>query len=358
MPMQDPSERFVHHAMVVMLGLAIVAAACATTIHWLSPVQQPLDLIVPPTMLVLFAVLLIALLRQPRWALAIGRYALLASGAALVAPTWLYVTQAVLTPGLQLITTLPPISSLLLILVLMVMLFFPTPQAFRVALLVWILVAWPVLVYLLLHPLEMETPRGRDLLMAYGPALVLVTVLIPVQRGLAGKIERLTLERARLEIIANHDPLTHIANRRPGEQILQNILADRIPAGIIMFDMDRFKAINDTYGHPVGDRVLQKVAQHCEGLLRSGECVSRWGGEEFLVVVPHVDAVGLQQLAERLRATIAELSVEPAQQVTASFGVAMIEAGDSLTSVLQRADRALYEAKRQGGNGVVGQPVT
>ncbi|WP_458071907.1 diguanylate cyclase domain-containing protein [Rhodanobacter sp. BL-MT-08] len=339
-----------------MLGLAMVAAACATAIHWLSHVRQPLDLIIPPTMFVVFGALLITLIRQPRWVLAIGRCALLVSGVALVAPTWVYVAQAFLTPGLQLITILPPISSLLLILVLMVMLFFPTPQSFRIALLAWALVALPVIVYLLLHPLEMATPRGRDLLMAYGPALVLVAVLIPVQRGLAGKIERLTSERARLEIIANHDPLTHIANRRPGEQILQGLLVEGIPAGVIMFDMDRFKAINDTYGHAVGDQVLQTVAQHCDGLLRRGECVSRWGGEEFLVVVPHVDAAGLRQLAERLRSAIAALVVAPATQVTASFGIAMIEAGDNLTSVLQRADRALYEAKRQGGNGVIGQP--
>jgi len=104
----------------------------------------------------------------------------------------------VLTSGRQLITILPPTSSLLLILVLMVMLLFPTRQALRVALLAWLLVAWPVLIYLLLHPLEMETPRGRNLPMAYGTALVLIAVLIPVQRGLAGKIERLTSERARL----------------------------------------------------------------------------------------------------------------------------------------------------------------
>ena len=354
--MRDPNERFVHNAMVVMLALAMVAAASATAIHWLSPVHQPLDRIIPPAMFVVFGSLLIALFRRPSRVRAIGRCALLASGVALIAPTWFYVTQSVLTPGIELVVVLPPISSLLLILVLMVMLFFPTRQAFRIALLAWVLVAWPVLIYLLLHPLEMETPRGRDLLMAYGPALVLVAVLIPVQRGLARKIELLTSERARLEIIANHDPLTRIANRRPGEQILQTILAEQIPAGVIMFDMDRFKAINDTYGHAVGDQVLQTVAQHCDGLLRRGECVSRWGGEEFLVVVPHVDAAGLRNLAERLRSAIAELVVAPATQVTASFGIAMIEAGDNMTSVLQRADRALYEAKRQGGNGVVEQP--
>ncbi len=355
MPMRDPSERFVRNAIVIMLALAMVASACATAVHWLSVDRQPLDLIIPPTMLMVFTSLLVTLMRRPRWVLGIGRAALLAAGLALVAPTWLYITEAILVPGLRLVDILPPISSLLLILVLMVMLFFPARQASAVALLAWGLIALPVLVYLFAHPLEIATPRGRDLLMSYGPAIILVAVLIPVQRGLTGKIERLAAERARMEIIANRDPLTHISNRRPGEQILQNTLDQPAPAGIIMFDMDRFKAINDTYGHPVGDHVLQTVAQHCEGLLRRDECVSRWGGEEFLVVVPGIDAVGLQQLAERLRAAIAELSIEPVQQVSASFGIAMIKPGDSAASVLQRADQALYQAKRQGGNCVMEQ---
>jgi diguanylate cyclase (GGDEF)-like protein len=117
--------------------------------------------------------------------------------------------------------------------------------------------------------------------------------------------------------------------------------------------MDRFKAINDTYGHAVGDHVLQEVAQRCEGLLRKDECVSRWGGEEFLVVVPNIDAAGLELLAERLRSTIAELAIEPVRQITASFGIATVESGDSVDSVVMRADQALYRAKRHGGNCVM-----
>ena len=120
-----------------------------------------------------------------------------------------------------------------------------------------------------------------------------------------------------------------------------------------MFDLDRFKSINDTHGHPVGDRVLQAVADLCRRLVRDNGCVARWGGEEFLVVVPNVEAHSLQRVAERLRGAIADLSVAPARQVTASFGVTMLDDSDSLTTVLQRADRALYQAKWKGGNCVV-----
>lgn len=354
MPMRDPNERFVHHTIVVMLALGMVASACATAMHWLNPVRQPMDLIVPPTMCVVFSGLLATLLRRPRWVLAIGRVTLLVSGLALAAPAWLYTTQAFLVPGLRVVDTLPPISSLLLILVLMEMQFFRGRQAVAIALLTWAAVALPVMAYLFMHPSEMETPRGRDLLMGYGPAIILVAILIPMQRGLTGKIERLAMERARMEIIANHDPLTHIANRRPGEQVLQGILDSTATGGVVMFDMDRFKAINDTHGHAVGDHVLQVVAQRCEGLLRKDECVSRWGGEEFLVVVPNIDAAGLELLAERLRSTIAELAIEPVRQITASFGIATVESGDSVDSVVMRADQALYRAKRHGGNCVMG----
>lgn len=128
------------------------------------------------------------------------------------------------------------------------------------------------------------------------------------------------------------------------------MLIRKIPAGVIMFDMDRFKTINDTHGHPVGDRVLQQVAQCCQQLLRKNECLARWGGEEFLVAVPEVDASSLQALAERLRKSIAELAIEPVAQISASVGITLVQHGDSVANLLQRVDQALYRAKQLGGN--------
>lgn len=227
------------------------------------------------------------------------------------------------------------------------------PASFFVAVLAWLLVALPVLVYLFSHPHELDTPRGADLLMAYGPVIVLVVVLLPVRQGLATRMQQLASERARMEIMVNRDPLTSIYNRRLGEQVMQDMLTGKVPAGVIMFDMDRFKAINDTYGHPAGDRVLQGVAHRCKDLLRKDECLTRWGGEEFLVVVPDVDAAGLRQLAERLRSAIAELPIERLPRVTASVGIALIQGDDNLVILLKRVDQALYRAKQQGGNCVM-----
>lgn len=339
-----------------MLSLALFAAASATVIHWFSPVRQWMDLIVPPGMCVVFATLLMALLWRPPWIFAIVRIALLFAALALIAPAWFYTVQAALTPGLSLVGTYPPVSSLLVVLMVMIMLFTPGRRAFRLATLAWVLIALPVLVYLLLHRQEMWSPRGRDLLMAYGPVIVMIVVLLPVQRGLSGKIDRLVSERARMEILVNRDPLTRIYNRRLGEQFMQGVLDAHAAAGVIMFDLDHFKMINDTHGHPVGDLVLQVVAKRCRAVLRENACVSRWGGEEFMVIVPDLDAAGTQQAAERLRSAIALTPILPVRRVTASFGITLMRADDKLAYVLQRVDQALYQAKQQGGDSIVWAP--
>ncbi|MGH8146919.1 MAG: GGDEF domain-containing protein [Rhodanobacteraceae bacterium] len=336
-----------------MLALSLFAGACATAIHWLAPIHRMMDMIIPPTICILYGGLIIALARRPGWVFGIVRIALLAAGLALVAPAWLYTLEATLTPGVRLIAILPPVASLFVVFLVMLMIFIPGRPAFFMAALSWVLIALPVLVYLLLHRHEMWAPRGRDLLMAYGPASIIVVVLLPMQRGLTGKIRQLASERNRMEVMLYRDPLTGVQSRLFGERMLREILREQIPAGVIMLDLDGFKAINDTHGHPAGDRVLQVVAHGCQGLLRAGKCISRWGGEEFLVIVPNVDASGLQRVAERLRSAIADLPVAPAEHVTASFGTTMIQSGDSLETVLQRVDLALYGAKENGRNQVV-----
>lgn len=353
MPPPASRERFIHSASIITLSLAALAAATASVIPWLSPVQHLLDLLVPPSMFLVFVGLLITLIRQPQRVSGIMRCALLAALGALAAPAWVYTGQAVLDPTLRLVDIYPPVTSLFLALMVMAMIHMPSRQALIVVLSSWLLVALPVLLYLLLHPLEMRTPRGADLLMAYGPVFILIAVLLPVQRGLTGKIQHLVSEQARMEVMVNRDPLTRLYNRRFGETVLQDLLTRQISAGVIMFDLDRFKAINDTHGHPIGDLVLQQVAQRCQELLRKDACIARWGGEEFLIAVRDVDASGLQRLAERLRAGIAGLSVVPVASISASLGIALLEPVDTLGSLLQRVDQALYRAKQQGGNAVM-----
>lgn len=353
MPLQDPDAGYVRTAVLVMLSLALLAAVCATAIHWLNPAHRPLDLIVPPTMSAVFGGLIVVVLRRPQRTLAIARIALLAAAMALVAPAWLYTLQATFAPGVRLIDTLPPVSSLFVVLVVMLAIFIPGRRGVFAALLGWALIALPVLVYLFVHPREMLTPRGQDLLMAYGPAVVLAMVVLPVQRGMSAMIRGLASERAHMETMLRRDPLTGVQSRRYGERALKTLLSAQVPGGVIMLDVDRFKSINDTHGHPFGDRVLQAIAECCDGLLHGDECLARWGGEEFLVVVPRIDAPGLLRMAERMQDAVERLPVAPARQVTASFGAVAVGLSDSLETVLHRVDRALYRAKAQGGNRVV-----
>lgn len=352
MPAQDPNERYVRIAMLVMLSLTVLAGVCATAIHWLGQVHHPMDMIVPPLATLLFGGLIVALLRRPEWVLGITRIALGAAALALIAPAWLYTAQASLSPDVRLIDNLPPISSLFVVFLAMLMIFVPGRRAFFAAGLAWLLTALPVLLYLLGHRQELWTPRGQDLVMAFGPVSIMMVVLLPVQRGLVGKIQRLASERDGMEVQLHRDPLTDAHSRLFGERVLREVLASHAVAGVIMLDLDRFKAINDTYGHPVGDHVLRAVADSCKRLLRANECIARWGGEEFLVILPHADAAGLQRVAERLCAAIAAVPVARVPQVTASLGTTLTRPGDTLDTVLQRADLALYRAKELGGKRV------
>ena len=349
----DHNERYVRRAIMTMLLLAALGAGIGTVIHWSSPVRQPAGMIVPPVLCVLFLGLSFTLMLRPRWLVGIARTALLAAWLALAAASWGYTLQALLIPGAQLVRIFPPVSALLLAIMVLVILFFPERRAFRLALLGWAAIALPVLIYLFFHPHQLWTPRGEDLLMAYGPWTNMAIVLLLMQRGLREKVRRLTFEHGRMEEMANRDPLTDIYNRRLAVQVLSDIFADQSPAGVIMFDMDQFKKINDTHGHPVGDHVLRMVAVRCKDFLRQYEIISRWGGEEFLVVVRNVDAPELWRVAERLQSAIADLAVDSVGRVTASFGITLIQEGDDFASVLERVDQALYRAKQRGGNRVV-----
>lgn len=354
MPVQDPDDQYLRVAMMVMLSLALLAGVCATAMHWLGPVHRPMDRVIPPVGSALFAGLLCALWLRPAWVGVITRIALCLSALALMAPAWFYTVQASLSPGLRLIDTLPPISSLFAVFMAMLMLFVPGRRAYVAAAFGWLLVASPVLVYLLAHPGELGTPRGVDLVMAFGPASLMLVVLLPVQRGLTGKIRRLASERDGIEVQLHRDPLTGVHSRLFGERVLRDVLARGGTAGLVMLDLDRFKAINDTHGHPAGDGVLRAVAASCARLLRPSECIARWGGEEFLVILPDVNAAALHGIAERLRVAITAVSVDPVAHATASLGTAVLHPADTLDTALQRVDQALYRAKELGGDRVCG----
>lgn len=156
--------------------------------------------------------------------------------------------------------------------------------------------------------------------------------------------------------MANTDFLTRLPNRRRMTELLEQEIErskryDR-SLSIILFDLDRFKRVNDAHGHDVGDAVLQEVAVMVTRNLRSADHVGRWGGEEFLIIVPEVGLGSATQQAERLRQHLAAYVYDDVGTVTASFGVASYHRGESLQDLLRRADTRLLQAKEHGRNQV------
>lgn len=152
------------------------------------------------------------------------------------------------------------------------------------------------------------------------------------------------------------DSLTGIANRLAYEERLEQefLRWKRFgqPLTLLVWDIDHFKQVNDSHGHAVGDRVLRKVAQDLASYLRITDFVARFGGEEFVMLLPGADVSAALQLADQIRRQIAESADQgdDCVPVTISCGASSFEPGDSLQSVFKRADQALYQAKRDGRN--------
>ncbi len=166
-----------------------------------------------------------------------------------------------------------------------------------------------------------------------------------------------SLNHEDLQRVAALDPLTNVYNRRFGLQRLSEEFSRSVrsnePLGVMMFDLDHFKVVNDTYGHLVGDRVLQGVAQNVRRVLREGDVLLRYGGEEFFVILPGAGISDVEQMAERLRRVVAESSINEGGQrieVTVSIGATGVPYRDfdSSEGLIGAADAALYIAKESG----------
>lgn len=168
-------------------------------------------------------------------------------------------------------------------------------------------------------------------------------------------------QRQKLETQALTDELTGLPNRRAAELRFDEEIArakrDGIGFSVATCDLDRFKLINDHYGHGVGDEVLQQVSHIMRQALREGDWLARWGGEEFILFLHHSDRVDAVAAAERIRLAIKAHPLKTAQgsmEVTASFGIGVCQAGDeSISHALSESDSCLYEAKRKGRDCVI-----
>ncbi|MBV6342500.1 GGDEF domain-containing response regulator [Candidatus Magnetobacterium casense] len=168
-------------------------------------------------------------------------------------------------------------------------------------------------------------------------------------------IENYESKRKELELTTITDDLTGLYNKRFFNKTLSTHIKNRqryeYPLSLIFFDIDHFKTVNDDYGHLLGDCVLKEVAKLVSEQTRTQDVPARWGGEEFIVVMPHIDLEAAVKIAQRLRANI-ESQRMCAVKITSSFGVVTYIEGETEDDFLNRADALLYEAKRSGRNKV------
>jgi diguanylate cyclase (GGDEF)-like protein/PAS domain S-box-containing protein len=153
------------------------------------------------------------------------------------------------------------------------------------------------------------------------------------------------------------DGLTGIGNRKYGElcfdRCLHDLARNGTPFGVLFMDIDEFKHVNDAYGHDMGDRVLAMTVKTIVALLRKMDVLCRWGGEEFILILPNADQKSLEAIAERTRVFVERNWVSNGEEdvrVTISIGATLALAADDMDSLLKRADSLLYQAKRDGRN--------
>jgi diguanylate cyclase (GGDEF)-like protein len=259
---------------------------------------------------------------------------------------------------------------------------------------------FPIMMVILMFGLYSLTPRqvrwlSTLALLLFGTAMALMTrlspevyrpevefahflviaIMLPAVSMLAGQLSRLRdrLRRqkaelqdalARIQELAHRDELTGLANRRHMAALIEaerercERLGGRLCLAVL--DIDRFKRINDTHGHPTGDRVLGAFAKEAQAALRSTDVLARWGGEEFMLLMPDTPLTAARLSVERLRTRVEAMRVEHGAgqgaeplAFTLSAGVVELQRGERPVEAIARADRALYQAKQQGRNKVV-----
>ena len=180
-------------------------------------------------------------------------------------------------------------------------------------------------------------------------SIVLISLIITVEIALENSYKS-------LEHLSNIDPLTELYNRRKINEVLEKELdkshRHNTVLSLILFDIDDFKKINDTFGHNAGDAVLKQLSKTIRDKLRKSDSLARWGGEEFLIVLPMLNLNEAKLVAEKLKATIKSMECN-IDSLTCSFGVAQYDdTKDSIESFISRADTAMYRAKESGKNCV------
>lgn len=169
-------------------------------------------------------------------------------------------------------------------------------------------------------------------------------------------ITKFNIQKLSTEKKAYHDSLTGLYNRTKFDMIfgteLERVKRYGVQSSLVLLDIDHFKRFNDTYGHLIGDKVLKALAETISKSIRNTDTFARWGGEEFVLLLPETPLDGAIIMVEKLREKVSEIVLEDAEPITASFGITQLFPDDTPQRAFQRADTALYAAKAAGRNCV------
>ncbi|WP_456403039.1 GGDEF domain-containing protein [Persephonella sp.] len=213
-------------------------------------------------------------------------------------------------------------------------------------LLIFVIISLSILDKFGIVPIPYEPIEIRQAISAYIVVMVLAYIFETALLSSYEKIKKL----------ATTDPLTGAFNRyklfKKLEEEIERANRYGNPLSILMFDIDNFKSINDTYGHNVGDLVLKVTINEIKRHLRKTDIIGRFGGEEFLIILPETDLKGAEKIAEKLRDIISDMKTEGIPEITVSIGVAEYKSGEESSDFIKKVDVALYTAKRKGKNRV------
>lgn len=244
----------------------------------------------------------------------------------------------------------PPISGMIILTTTLIILMLPE-RLTKLVVFTWTLNAAPVLLLLLTHPEELKTPRGYDLLFLFGPASLLILLIIPYQRSLKVHMEKIHFDLQHSKSEAERDFLTDVFNRR-GLKGWFNTANPSTKACVLLIDIDHFKSVNDRFGHSIGDRVLLEFASRLRTVYQGKHGLARWGGEEFVIVLLNPKPSMIKDIGELFRSSISKLPYKDVGKVTASIGVSKISEVKHFTLMVEQADSAVYFAKANGRDQV------
>lgn len=341
--------------MYTLIGAFITA--CGLTIHHYT-LETPfvIDLIFPPAVAVYLLGTLIYIAKHPSNISHVVQPLIFVAIFSLCVPAWYFTALAFSSDEYALLEILPPLTPILFPVAIGIVAFLKPTLAFRVFLATWVIFSLPILTYLILHPSQLSSPRGVEIAVTLGPIMLSVFILLLFSQSLKQQVLHLSDQKNDLKMMSEQDVLTGLLNRRAGQELLKQSIkqADSV-FGLILFDIDRFKSVNDQHGHQIGDKTLQDIVRRCKTRVRSHDYFIRWGGEEFMLLLPDATLAESKALAEELRALIATKPLSTGLQSSASFGVTTKNDEDSELSVFKRVDDALFLAKNGGRNKVVSE---